>query len=200
MPRFKLPELPYGYKDLEPYISEAQLMLHHQKHHQAYVDGANNIIDILETARKDDSNVDIKGTSKELSFHMAGWKLHRIFWQLLSPAGKDGGGEPSGEIMKAILNTFGSYSRFKKEFSQAALTLEGSGWAALTYSKSIDTLIIMQIEKHNLYCPPGNPLLLALDVWEHAYYLDYKNDRLKYIEAFWNIINWNYVNTRFEKI
>ena len=200
MPDFKLPELPYGYKDLEPYMSEAQLTLHHQKHHQAYVTGANRVIHKLEKARKDNSDVDIKAASKELTFNMGGWKLHRVFWQLLAPSGKGGGGEPTGKLGIAILKTFGSFPRFKKEFSQASLTLEGSGWAALTYSKNIETLIIVQIEKHNVYFPAGNPLLLVLDVWEHAYYLDYKNDRAKYIEAFWNLINWNYANSRFEKI
>jgi Fe-Mn family superoxide dismutase len=200
MPEFQLPELQYGYKDLEPFMSEAQLTLHHKKHHQAYVNGANAAINKLAQARIDNVDIDLKATSKELTFHMGGWKLHSIFWQMLAPAGKGGGGEPTGSFNNAILKTFGSFGRFKKEFSQAALSIEGSGWAAVTYSKKIQTLMIIQIEKHNLYFPAGNPLLMTLDVWEHAYYLDYQNDRAKYIEAFWNMINWDYANTRFEKI
>lgn len=200
MPHFALPELPYGYKDLDPYMSEVQLTLHHQKHHQAYVTGANQVLDKMEQARKDNAEIDVKAASKELTFHMGGWKLHSIFWELLAPAGRGGGGEPTGNLSDAIIKTFGTFSRFKKEFSQAALTCEGSGWAALTYSKKIQTLIIIQIEKHNLYCPAGNPILMALDVWEHAYYLDYQNDRAKYIDAFWKIVNWNYANKRFAKI
>jgi Fe-Mn family superoxide dismutase len=199
MQNFTLPELPYGYKDLEPFMSEAQLTIHHQKHHQAYVTGANNIINKLQQARIDNADIDIKAASKELTFHMGGWKLHSLFWQVMAPVGKGGGGEPTGKLAVSILKTFGSFARFKKEFSQAALSCEGSGWAALTYSKKIDTLIIVQMEKHNVYFPAGNPLIMTLDVWEHAYYLDYKNDRAKYIDGFWNVVNWQYLNTRFEK-
>ena len=117
---YSLPKLPYDYNALAPFISEEQLKLHHQKHHQAYVTGANNVIGKLEQARKDNADIDIKAASKELTFQMGGVKLHSIFWQLLAPAGKGGGGEPAGKLGAAITKTFGSFARFKKEFSQTA--------------------------------------------------------------------------------
>jgi Fe-Mn family superoxide dismutase len=197
---YTLPELPYGYKDLEPYISEEQLKLHHQKHHQAYVTGANNLLEKLDKARKENTDVDMKATLKELSFHLGGNKLHSIFWKNMAPAGKGGGGEPSGKIADLINSEFGSFARFKKEYSQAASSCEGSGWAALTYSKMNNRLDIIQIEKHNVNFPAGQPVLMVLDVWEHAYYLDYKNDKAKFIEAFWNIVNWSAVNEAFNKL
>jgi Fe-Mn family superoxide dismutase len=197
---YTLPELPYGYKDLEPYISEEQLKLHHQKHHQAYVTGANNLLEKLDKARKENTDVDMKATLKELSFHLGGNKLHSMFWNNMAPAGKGGGGEPSGKIADLINSEFGSFARFKKEYSQAASSCEGSGWAALTYSKMNNRLDIIQIEKHNVNFPAGQPVLMVLDVWEHAYYLDYKNDKAKFIEAFWNIVNWSAVNEAFNKL
>ena len=197
---YSLPALPYGYGDLAPYISEEQLRLHHSKHHQAYVTGANNILAKLEKSRTEASDLDMKATLKEFSFHLGGNDLHTLFWFNMAPAGKGGGGEPTGKLAEAINTEFGNFARFKKEFTQAASTTEGSGWAALTYLKEIGRLAIVQIEKHNVNFPSGCPVLMALDVWEHAYYLDYKNDRAKFIEAFWNIVNWGAVGQRFETI
>jgi superoxide dismutase, Fe-Mn family len=196
---YYLPELPYGLKDLAPYISEEQLRYHYQKHHQAYVNAANTILEKLDKARKENSEIDIKAISKELSFNIGGIQLHNLFWQNLAPAGKGGGGEPSDILADAVKDSFGSFSRLKKEFTQAANSCEGSGWAALTYCNQSNRLMIMQIEKHNVNFPPGcQSAILVLDVWEHAYYLDYKNERPKYVEAFWNIVNWNTVRQRFE--
>ncbi|MGD1004766.1 MAG: superoxide dismutase [Methanoregulaceae archaeon] len=192
---YALPKLPYEYKALAPYISEAQLTLHHQKHHQAYVTGANAILEKLDKARKENSDLDIKATLKELSFHIGGYKLHNMFWENLAPAGK-GGGVPKGELAKEIDAEFGKFDRFKKEFTLAATSVEGSGWAALTYCTKTERPIIMQVEKHNANIYPGFSILMVLDVWEHAYYLDYKNDRAKFVEAFWNIVNWDEVNKR----
>lgn len=197
---YTLPDLPYGYGDLQPYISEEQLRIHHTKHHQAYVNGANAIMDKLEKARKDGIDLDMKAISKEFSFHLGGHELHSTFWQNIAPAGKGGGGKPGGTIGDAIMQEYGSYERFKKEFTQVAVSAEGSGWAALTYCHGSQRVGIMQIEKHNVNWPAGYPLLMCLDVWEHAYYLDYKNDRAKFVEAFWNIVNWDIVNKWFEDI
>ena len=197
---YALTSLPYGYGDLAPYISEEQLKLHHTKHHQAYVTGANNILAKLDKARTEGADLDMKATLKELSFHLAGNELHTMFWYNMAPAGKGGGGEPIDELAEAINAEFGNFARFKKEFTQAASSVEGSGWAALTYLKDTGRLAIVQIEKHNVNIPAGFPLLMALDVWEHAYYLDYKNDRAKFIEAFWNIVNWGVVGQRFEML
>ena len=196
---YSLPELPYDYAALAPYISEEQLRLHHQKHHQAYVNGANAVFEKLDKSRREKTDLDMKATLKELSFHVGGFKLHNKFWENLAPAGKGGGGSPKGELAKAIDGEFGSIDRFKKEFTQAATSAEGSGWAALTFCQRTKRLLIMQIEKHNVNVIPGYDLLMVLDVWEHAYYLDYRNDRAKFVDGFWNIVNWDAVAERFGK-
>ncbi|MEK7167450.1 MAG: superoxide dismutase, partial [Patescibacteria group bacterium] len=144
--------------------------------------------------------LDIKATLKELSFQIGGHFLHSLFWKNLAPADKGGGGEPKGKISEAINREFGSFERFKKEFSQAAILVEGSGWAALAYDQNTERLVIMQIEKHNMNICPGFRILLVLDVWEHAYYLDYKNERAKFVEAFWNVVNWQTVEKRLNNI
>jgi len=194
---YTLPKLPYEYKALAPHISEEQLTLHHTKHHQAYVAGANAILEKLDKARKENADLDMKATLKELSFHIGGFRLHSLFWENLAPAGKGGGGLPKGDLAKAIDAEFGKFDRFKKEFTQAASSVEGSGWAVLTHCLKTNRLMIMQLEKHNVNLVPGFRILMALDVWEHAYYVDYKNDRAKFIEGFWNLVNWDEVNTRF---
>jgi Fe-Mn family superoxide dismutase len=195
---YVLPQLPYGYKDLEPHISEQQLTIHHQKHHQAYVNGANNILQKLDKARKENTDLDTKSTLKELSFNIGGHLLHSLFWANLAPIGK--GGKPGGALGDALAKEFGSFDRFKKEFTQAAVSVEGSGWAALTWDKQTGRPIIMQIEKHNINVYPTFRILMILDVFEHAYYLDYKNDRAKFVEAFWNIVNWNEISKRLQEI
>ena len=196
---YTLPPLPYGYGDLAPAISEEQLRLHHDKHHNAYVVGANGILERLDAARKNGTDLDMKATLKELSFHIGGHILHSLFWKNLAPAGKGGGGTPTGPLADACVAEFGSFERFKKEFSAAAISAEGSGWAALTLCKKTGRPIIMQIEKHNTNVYPNYAILMVLDVWEHAYYLDYKNDRAKFVENFWQIVNWDQVSKRLEK-
>jgi len=192
-----LPKLPYDYADLQPYMSKEQLTIHHDKHHQAYVNGANAILQRLDKARKEGTDLDVKSTLKELSFNIGGNLLHSLFWNNLAPP-KKAGGKPTGALGEAIDKEFGNFDRFKKEFSQAASSVEGSGWAALTICKQTKRPMIMQIEKHNTNVYPGFHILMVLDVFEHAYYVDYKNDRAKYIEAFWSIVNWSKANERFE--
>ena len=196
---YVLPKLPYDYKDLMPQISEEQLRIHHEKHHQGYVNGANAIFEKLQKARKDGVDLDIKSTLKALSFNVGGHILHSLFWPNLAPGGK-GGGKPGGAIGDAIEKEFGNFERFKKEFSQAAGSVEGSGWAALTFCRQTNRPIIMQIEKHNTNIYPMFRILMVLDVWEHAYYLDYKNARAKFVDAFWNIVNWDEVNKRLVEL
>jgi len=196
---YVLPKLPYDYKDLEPYISEKQLKIHYEKHHQGYVNGANAILEKLEKARKDDVDLDIKSTLKALSFNIGGHILHSLFWPNLTPNVK-GGGEPGGVLSDTIEKEFGSLERFKREFSQAAVSVEGSGWAALTFCRQTNRPIIMQIEKHNTNIYPMFRILMVIDVWEHAYYLDYKNARAKFVDGFWNIVNWDKVNKRLEEL
>jgi len=192
---YQLPDLPYDYKDLEPYISEEQLKIHHDKHHQAYVDGANAILKKFDN--RDSEEFDVKAISKELTFHVGGYVLHKFFWENMGPSNKCGG-EPTGTIAEYIEKDFGSFERFKKEFSQAAVGVEGSGWAVLTLCRMTNRIFIMQVEKHNVNLIPGFRIMLVLDVWEHAYYLDYKNKRPDYVEEFWNLVNWDEVNRKMD--
>jgi len=196
---YELPRLPYGYKDLAPHMGEEQLTLHHTKHHQAYVAAANGILEKMDKARIEGTDFDMKAVLKDLSFQIGGHILHSLFWENLAPAGKGGGGNPSGDFADGIDSEFGNLERFKKEFFSAALGVEGSGWAALAYCLKTGRPLMMQIEKHNSNVYPNLKILMVLDVFEHAYYLDYKNARAKYIESFWNIVNWNEVGKRFEK-
>jgi len=200
MEKYNLPDLPYGYKDLEPYISQEVLTLHHDKHHAAYVNAANTLLDKTNDARKDNSELDYKSISKSLSFNVGGHILHEIFWKVMAPE-NSGKNRPAGEILESIEKEFGSFERFKLEFSEIAKSVEGSGWAVLAFHKKHGengALSIIQIEKHNVNLYPDQKILLCLDVWEHAYYLDYKNDRAKFIENWWNIVNWEEVEKRFK--
>jgi len=197
---YVLPELPYGYNDLEPYISEQQLRIHHDKHHLAYVNGANVAFEKLEAARKSNAEIDVKAVLKELSFNIGGHQLHKLFWPTMAPAGKGGGGAPIGKLADALNDEFGSFNRFKAELSKAAASTEGSGWAALAVDMQTKRPVIMQIEKHNVNVYPSFRIVMVLDVWEHAYYLDYKNERPKFVDAFWSIVNWEMVNERFEEV
>ena len=196
---YSLPDLPYDYNALEPFISETQLKIHHDKHHAAYVNGANAILERLDKARSAGTDVDMKATLKELSFQVGGHTLHRLFWKNLAPAAKTTK-EPVGALADALKSEFGSLERFKKEFTTAAVSTEGSGWAALGLCGQTLRPLIMQIEKHNVNVAPNEKILMVLDVWEHAYYLDYKNERAKFVDAFWNIVNWDEVNKRLEAL
>jgi Fe-Mn family superoxide dismutase len=157
------------------------------------------VLEKLDKARIEKAELDIRSTLKELSFQIGGHLLHSLFWGNLAPAGK-GSAAPIGSLAKEIDKEFGNFDRFKKEFSQAAASVEGSGWAALSYCPLTKRPIIMQIEKHNTNVYPMYNILMVIDVFEHAYYIDYKNDRAKFIEAFWNIVNWPEVNKRLEYI
>lgn len=196
---YELPKLEYDYKDLAPYMSEEQLRIHHGKHHQAYVNGANGILQKLDKARKENADLDLKSTLKELSFNIGGHLLHSLFWGNLAPEGK-GGANPGGRLAGVLTKEFGSADRFKNEFAQTAVSAEGSGWAALTYCRQTARPIIMQVEKHNTNVYPMFTILMVVDVFEHAYYIDYRNDRAKFVSAFFNIVNWNAVNRRLESL
>ncbi len=196
---YRLPELTYDYKDLAPYISEEQLRLHHQKHHQAYVNGANAILERLDKARKENLDLDVRATMKELSFNIGGHLLHSLFWANLAPAAK-AKEKPEGLLLATLEKEFGSFDRFKKEFTQCALSVEGSGWAALSFCRQTNRPLLMQIEKHNTNVYPMFRILMVCDVFEHAYYLDYKNDRAKFVEAFFHVVNWEAVAKRLEEI
>jgi superoxide dismutase, Fe-Mn family len=198
MEKYKLPNLLYDYKDLEPYISAEVLTLHHDKHHATYVNAANALLDKIQDARDKNAELDYKSVLKSLSFNAGGHILHQTFWEIMAPA-DSGKNKPAGEILKAIEKDFGSFERFKTEFSETAKSVEGSGWAILAFDKERGNLAIIQVEKHNVNFYPEQKILLCLDVWEHAYYLDYKNDRAKFIENWWNIVNWKEAEKRFKE-
>lgn len=191
-----LPPLPYKYNALEPYISEEIMKLHHDKHHQSYVDGLNKAEKMMKQARESNDYALLKHWEREAAFHGSGHYLHTIFWDVMSP---NGGGEPKGALLHQIIKDFGSYSAFKKQFSEAAKQVEGVGWAILVWSPRARRLEILQSERHMLLTQWDTIPLLVLDVWEHAYYLQYKNKRGDYVDQWWNIVNWPAVANRFEK-
>jgi len=188
-----LPPLPYAYNALEPVISQKIMELHHDKHHAAYVAGANAASEKLEKSRKGETDVNYREVMRDFSFNFNGAKMHEIFWQNMRPVAENR--ELEGEALTIIQDNFGSLESFKKEFSGAALGVEGSGWAVL-WKDSEGNLTVGQLEKHNLLGLNGMEPVLVLDVWEHAYYLDYLNDRKSYIEKWWQVVNWDDVQKR----
>ncbi|WP_282172696.1 superoxide dismutase [Cytobacillus firmus] len=191
-----LPPLPYDYSALEPHISGEIMRLHHDKHHQSYVDGLNKAEVMLQKARNNNDYSLVKHWSRELAFHGSGHNLHTIFWNNMSP---EGGGKPSGALLKEMNKYFGSFEKFKSHFTEAAKQVEGVGWAILVWSPRARRLEILQSERHMLLTQWDTIPLLALDVWEHAYYLQYKNNRGEYIKNWWNVVNWKDVENRYLK-
>ncbi|QGG57963.1 superoxide dismutase [Paenibacillus sp. B01] len=192
----QLPPLPYAYNALEPYIDEATMRIHHDKHHQAYVDDLNKAEKELQAARKSGDFALVKHWERELAFNGAGHYLHTLFWTAMSP---QGGGKPVGTLADEIDRSFGSFDAFKKQFSEAAGKVEGGGWAILVYSPRSRRLEILQAEKHQNLSQWDAIPLLPLDVWEHAYYLKHQNKRPDYVKDWWNVVNWPYVSERFDK-
>ena len=193
---YTLPDLPYDYSALEPHISGRIMELHHDKHHAAYVAGANAALEQLEEARENGAYGNVSKLSKDLAFNLGGHTNHSIFWNNLSP---EGGDKPTGELAAAIDEFFGSFDKFREHFTNVALTIQGSGWAILAWDTVGKRLIIEQ-----LYDQQGNISValipvLQLDMWEHAFYLDYQNVKGEYVKAFWNIVNWADVQARFER-
>ena len=199
MKTYTLPPLPYAYDALEPHISKQIMTLHHDKHHQAYVTGANAAMDKLDKARKGEMQIDVRAVLRDFSFNADGHILHSLFWPNMAPPGK-GGGTPGGKLADRINQDFGGFDKFKAQFSDAFKTIEGSGWAMLIYEPASDQLIISQIEKHNLNHIAQSEAILCSDGWEHAFYLQYLNDKAKYGEAWWNVVNWSEVDARLGKV
>ncbi|HET7414716.1 MAG TPA: superoxide dismutase [Arthrobacter sp.] len=195
MSEYTLPDLPYDYAALEPNISARIMELHHDKHHATYVKGANTAIEQLAEAREKGDYGNIPKLSKDLAFHTGGHINHTIFWNNMSP---DGGDKPEGELASAIDDTFGSFDKFRDHFTAAATSLQGSGWAILAWEPLGKRLVIEQLYDQQGNVPVGTTPLLMLDMWEHAFYLDYVNVKPDYVKAFWNIVNWADVARRFE--
>jgi Fe-Mn family superoxide dismutase len=193
---YKLPDLPYDYAALEPHYSARMLELHHDKHHAAYVKGANTTLERLAEARNREDFESIVGLEKTLAFNLSGHVLHSLFWKNLSPPGAD---VPEGKLARAIDDHFGSFADFRKHMSKAAETVQGSGWAALAWEPLGRSLVVEQIYDHQGNIGSGSLPLLVIDAWEHAYYLQYQNERPRYIEAIWNVVNWEDVQNRFDR-
>lgn len=191
-----LPPLPYDYSALEPYIDTETMRIHHDIHHKSYVDGLNKAEKSMQEARRTGNFDLIKHWEKEAAFHGAGHYLHTLFWNIMNPRG---GGEPTGALAKQITKDFGSFAAFKKHFSEAASKVEGGGWAILVWSPRSHRLEILQAEKHQNLSQWDVVPLLALDVWEHAYYLKHQNKRDDYIKDWWNVVYWPHVSERFEQ-
>ncbi|MFD2630731.1 superoxide dismutase [Oceanobacillus kapialis] len=187
-----LPRLPYAYNALEPYISEEIMRLHHDVHHQGYVDGLNKAENEL-YVKQPNKNL-LKHWLREQAFHGSGHNLHTIFWFNMTPNSTK---KPSGQLLKQLENDFGSWKEFKSLFTNTASSVEGDGWAILYWNPRNGRLGVQSFEKHQLFQLADIIPLLVLDVWEHAYYLQYKTDKDTYIENWWNVVNWDNVTKRF---
>lgn len=190
---YTLPELPYDYAALEPHISGKIMELHHDKHHATYVAGANAALEKLEAAREAEDHAAINLLEKNLAFNLGGHINHSIFWKNLSP---NGGGEPEGELAEAIKDSFGSFDKFKAQFTANALGIQGSGWSVLAYDSVSGRLVTFQLFDQQGNVPVGTIPLFQVDMWEHAFYLDYLNVKADYVKAIWNIANWQDVSER----
>ncbi|ACA46025.1 superoxide dismutase [Clostridium botulinum] len=190
-----LPNLNYDYNALEPHYDEQTLKIHHDIHHKAYVDGLNKAEQKLQQARESGDFALIKHWEKEIAFHGSGHILHTLFWENMAP---NGNLNPEGSAIERIKQDFGDYEKFKKQFTEAAIAVEGSGWTILAWNPMFQKLVILQAEKHQNLTQWGVVPLLILDLWEHAYYLKYQNRRAEFINAWWNIVNWDIVNTRYD--
>jgi superoxide dismutase, Fe-Mn family len=193
----QLPPLPYAYDALEPYISAEIMRLHHDIHHKGYVEGLNKAEKMIAKWSETNNNSMLRHWMREQSFNGSGHFLHSIFWKIMSPSG---GGNPTGVLQKQIIKDFTGVDHFKKLFTHAAQSVQGSGWAMLVWEIPSGRLKIQTVEKHNMYALWDVIPLLVLDVWEHAYYLQYETDKNKYIENWWNIVNWEHVSERFQKV
>lgn len=189
----QLPPLPYPYDALEPFISEAQLRIHHDLHHLAYVRGLNTAELALVDARARLDFSLVRHWERELAFNGSGHILHSIYWTNMSPSG---GGEPAGHVRDRILAYFGSLRAFREQFSAAARDVHGSGWGVLVWQPQWGRLEILTAWRHEDLTQWGVIPILVVDVWEHAYYLDYQNRRADYINAWWNVVNWPDVERR----
>ncbi|HJR26917.1 MAG TPA: superoxide dismutase [Acidimicrobiales bacterium] len=195
MPVYTLPDLSYDPGALEPHISGRIMELHHDKHHKTYVDGANTALEKLAEVRAKDDFATIAQLERNLAFNVSGHVLHSVFWTNLSP---DGGGEPTGSVASALDDAFGGFEPFKRQMTEAATSIQGSGWALASWEPMAGRLVVQQVHDHQGQHGQGTVPLLAIDAWEHAYYLQYENRKADFFEAIWNVVNWSDVERRFE--
>lgn len=196
---FVLPPLPYAKDALEPHIDAQTMEIHHGKHHAGYVAGLNKALKELANVRAGGDAALVKHWSREVSFHGSGHVNHTLFWHMMAPTGKGGGGQPSGTLAKAIERDFGGIDKFTAQFKAAAAQVEGSGWAWLAVEPLSKTLVVIQEEKQQDMMLTGAHPVLGVDVWEHAYYLKYQNKRAGYIDAWMNVANWGFAQELFDR-
>jgi superoxide dismutase, Fe-Mn family len=195
--QYALPELTYGYDALQPHVSRELLELHHDAHHAAYVKGANDTLAKLDDARRGRRFDYIGQLEKSLAFNVAGHVLHSLLWKNLTPDGK---GSPDGELAAALERDFGGFDAFKEELTAAAATVQGSGWGALSWEPLGGRLVVEQVYDHQGNTGNSTVPILVVDMWEHAYYLQYRNKKAAWLEAFWKLVNWNDVADRLAKV
>ncbi|MDQ5913455.1 MAG: superoxide dismutase, Fe-Mn family [Patescibacteria group bacterium] len=194
---FKLPELPYAQDALEPYISQKTLSYHYGKHHKAYIDNLNGLLEAEDGAKFKGMNVEeiVAKSSGKIFNNAAQAYNHTFYWYCMKPVAEDEVNEPSPQLKELLESKFGGVEEFKHKFTEVAKTHFGSGWAWLL-KKQDGSIEIVGMHDADTPLMNGNTPLLALDVWEHAYYLDYQNSRPDYIEAFWKVVNWGFVESR----
>ncbi len=205
MVQYQLPRLPYGYDELEPYIDEQTMKIHHQKHHQSYVDGLNKTLEEISgsfhpqyiTSVLSDLQSVPEISRNKITFFGGGFENHRLFWEIMNP---NGGGSPGGKLADSIDVYFDSFQKFKKIFSVTSLSMEGSGWCWLVFNQTFNKIEIMTTKNQDSPWIQNKIPLLGLDLWEHAYYLKYRNRRTDYVESWWNVVNWDYVVNRFSEL
>lgn len=195
--KYVLPELGYDYSALEPHYSAKVLELHHDKHHAAYVKGANSTLEKLEQARQEGEFETINQLEKSLAFHVSGHVLHSLLWKNMSP---EGGGRPEGDLKDAIAEHLQGYEALEQQMSEAAKGVQGSGWAAMAWEPVGHRLVVEQIYDHQGNIGNGTVPLLVLDMWEHAYYLQYHNVKGDWVKAFWKLVDWQDVARRFQAV
>jgi Fe-Mn family superoxide dismutase len=193
---YTLPDLSYDYGALEPHISGEIMELHHSKHHATYVKGANTALEQMAEASAGGQVGTVNMLTKNLAFNLGGHVNHSVFWPNMSP---DGGDKPDGELAAAIDEHFGSFDGFRAQFTANALGIQGSGWSILAWDALGQQLVLEQVYDHQGNLAPGTIPLLLLDMWEHAFYLQYRNVKPDYVEAWWNVANWADVARRFEQ-
>ncbi|MCO1658655.1 superoxide dismutase [Pseudonocardia humida] len=196
MPEYSLPDLSYDYGALAPHIAGEIMELHHSKHHNTYVTALDQTLEKLAAARETGDYGSIVGLEKTLAFNLGGHVNHSMFWQNLSP---DGGDKPTGELAAALDEHFGSFDAFRAHFTAAATTIQGSGWAVLAWEQLGGRLLVHQLYDQQSQLPAGQTPIVLLDMWEHAFYLQYRNVKPDYVGAWWNVVDWADAAARFAR-
>ena len=202
---YHLPRLPYGYDEFEPFIDEQTMLVHHQRHHQSYVDGLNKTLEKIGgtshpqyiTSVLSDLHKIPEEHRGDIGYFGGGFENHKLFWETMNP---DGGGHPTGKFADSIDVYFGSFEDFQKKFLGASLSIEGSGWCWLVFNRSFNKIEIMTTKNQDSPWMYNKTPLVGLDMWEHAYYLKYQNKKSDYVESWWNLVNWDFVENRFVEI